>query len=229
MDYQPRTIAFISEVFHPPKAPDPRPIQKLHNAMFEGGHPTYASFAVTPGGPVLSNVPGRPGAVSQVAFLADRIQFREELGGATPDSFASRVVEVVRAAAPLRELSVLTGHQVTLRSLINPRHFADTRKFLRDGVFGFTDEVEAFQRRPELYGLRLLFPAEGDEPNAFAVRIESYGGDPRSLYVEIKGSFGPAIAAHEPDPLGANVHETYRFLEERALPFVARFDAHQPS
>ena len=39
------------------------------------------SFAVAPGGPVLSNAVSRPGAASQVSFLGDRIQFREELGG----------------------------------------------------------------------------------------------------------------------------------------------------
>ena len=239
MNYQPRTIAFLSELVHPPRPPDPRPVQKLHDRMFDGRmfdgrmfdgrQPAYASFSVTPAGPLLSNPPSRPGATSQVAFLADRIQFREEGGVATAESFAQRVVEVLQEAAPLRGIEVLTGHRVTMRSLINPRHFTDSRRFLKEAVFGFGEEVEVLGRAPQLYGLRLVFPPAEDEPAAFALRIESYRADARSLFVEVQGTFGPLLVADGLEPLGEHVHGAYRFLRRRVLPFVARFDARQPS
>jgi len=229
MDYQPRTIAFLAELFHPPLPVDPRPIQKLHNALFEAGQPAYASFAVTPAGPVLSNPPARPGAASQVAFLVDRVQFREELGITTSESFAERLVTIMNEAAPLRGIEVVHGHQVTLRSLINPRHYRDSRTFLKEAVFGIDKEIESFERSPHLYGLRLVFPPEGEETNAFALRIESYNADLRSLYVEVQGTFGPIVVARGMDPLEASVKATYRFLLDRVLPFVAQFDARQPS
>ena len=229
MDYQPRTIAFHAELLHAPLSPDPRPVQKFHNEMFEGGRPVYASFAVTPVGPILANPGNRPGAVSQVACLADRLQFREELGGLTPEGFAERVQHVATRLASAAGIPLFTGQQVTLRSLVNPRRFRDAREFLKVAMFRFGGETEAFGREPALYGLRLLFPPAADEANAFALRIESYNSDTRSLFVETQGTFGPAPTASDPgsSALGERVLETYRFLLERALPFVARFDVRQ--
>jgi hypothetical protein len=224
MAYQPRTIALLCELFHPPLAGDPRPIQKLHNQMFETGEPAYSSFAVTPAGPVLSNPVTQPGAASQVAFLADRIQFREEMGGLTHESFSHRVRQVAENVARERAIQVFTGQQVTLRSLINPKTFKDTRVFLKEGMFGFGEELEALGREPQLYGLRLVFAPGGEQNNAYALRIESFNNDPRSLYHEVQGTFGPTLAARGFELISERVLDTYRFLTERALPFVGRFD-----
>ena len=234
MDYQPRTVAYLCDLLHPPKEPDIRPIQRLHNRMFEAGTPTYATFAVTPLGPVLANPAPRPGAVSQAAFLPDRMQFREELGDSTEESFAYLVRDVASAAAPLREVSLFTGQQVTLRSLINPRHYPDSRAFLRDGMFGFGEELEALGRSPQLYGLRLAFPPEPGAGSSVALRLESYQQDPRSLYIEVQATYGPILVPTGEDTprleiLSRNILRTYSFLTERALPFIARFDARQPS
>jgi len=227
MNYQPRTIAFHCDLFHPPQTVDPRPIQKLHNEMFEAGEPAYSSFAVTPQGPVLSNATARPGAVSQAAFLPDRFQFREELGSLTCEGFAKRVRQVAERVATLRNLQIFTGQQVTIRSLINPRNFKDSRAFLKEGMFGFGEKSEALGREPQLYGLRLVFPPEEGQTNAYALRIESFNGDPRSLFLENQGTFGPAMLQRGYEIIQERIEDPYRFLLERALPFVARFDARQ--
>ena len=224
MDYQPRTIALLCDLFHPPIPPDPKPVQKLHNEMFESGQPAYSSFAVTPAGPVLSNPVSQPGGASQVAFLQDRLQFREEMGGMTHESFSGRVSSVAERLAKLRGIQVFTGQQVTLRSLINPRTYKDTRAFLKEGMFGFSLQTEVLGREPQLYGLRLVFAPEGDEQNAFGLRIESFNKDPRSLYLDVQGTFGPVLEARGLEQLGERVLATYGFLVERVLPFVARFD-----
>jgi len=229
MDYQPRTIAFIAELVHPPVGIDPRPVQKLHNHLFQKGAPSYSSFQITPAGPLLSNPASRPGAVSQVLFGADRIVFREELSAMTWEPFAARVMELVDAVAPLRGIQVLTGTQITLRSLVNPRHWTDSRKFLQVALLGIEDELETLDRSPSLYGLRLAFPPEGEQTNAFGVRVESYTADTRSLFLEVQGTFNPVVVAKGLAPIEGFVHGSYRFLTDRVLPFVARFDAHQPS
>ena len=234
MDYQPRTIAYLCDLLHPPQAPEPRPIQKLHNRMFEGGAPTYATFAVTPLGPVLANPAERPGAASQAAFLGDRFQFREELGDMTIETFGERVRTVAGEAAGLRGIGHFTGQQVTLRSLINPRHYSDSRAFLSEAVFGFGEEVEELGRAPQLYGLRLAFPPAKGEANALSLRLESYNADARSLFLEVQASFGPiplpgGVSTAALEPIERNVQTTYAFLTDRVLPFVARFDARQPS
>ena len=224
MNYQPRTIAFLSEAHHAASPPDARAIQKLHNQMFEAGHPLYSSFAVTPSGPVLTNPSIRTGHVSQVAFLPDRVQFREELGALTEDDFGQRLEEVLQAGLPLRGVDSLKGHQVVLRSLINPHSHQDSREFLASAVFRFQDKLETLGATPQLHGLRMVIPPEGPQQRAFAVRVESYTADLRSLFIEIQGTFGPVPLSQGLNPLRENVFETYRFLTERVLPFVARFD-----
>jgi hypothetical protein len=195
--------------------------------MYQSGEPPWASFAVTPAGPVLSNPVSRPGASSAVTFLTDRIQFREELGSLTCEQFAGRVREVGELVARARSIPMFTGQQATLRCLINPRSYKDSRDFLRQGMFRFAEEQEALGRDPHLYGLRLVFPPEDGSADAYALRIESFHRDPRSLFLENQGTFGPVIVAQGTELLEANVLATYAFLKQRAIPFVSRFDAIQ--
>jgi hypothetical protein len=61
-------------------------------------------------------------------------------------------------------------------------------------------------------------------PNAHALRIESFSSDPRSLYLEDQASFPPVLPARGLEVVADNVQETYAFLVERSLEFVARFD-----
>jgi hypothetical protein len=228
VDYQPRTIAFLAELTHPPVPPDPRPAQKLHNQLFQLATPPYASFQTTPAGAILSNPVHKPQAVSQVAFLPDRIQFREELTAMTWESFGARLVEVIEQAAPLMGLQVLTTCQVVLRSLVNPRHFKDSREFLGTALLGVKEQLESFGRAPRTLGLRLSFPPEGEQSPPIELRVESYNADPRSLFLEVMAIRGPLALAQGLEPLGDHVRDAYRFLTDRALPFVGRFDARLP-
>ena len=227
MSYTPRTIAFLCDLVHPPQTPDTHAVQRLHNAQFESGSPLYNSFNVTHEGAVLSNPMPTPGATSSVSFLADRIRFREELSGLTMDDFGERVLSVTRDAVERLGLQLFTAQQVTVRTLVNPRHFKDSRNFLKAGMFGFGSEVDDFGREPQLYGMRMVFPPGPEEPNAHALRIESFHTDPRSVFVENQASFGPVVVRHGLEAVSSNVEAAYRFVVERALVFLSRFDAHQ--
>jgi hypothetical protein len=225
MHYAPRTIAFVCDLQHPVISPDPGPIQKIHNQMFESGTPTYSSFNVTHEGAVLSNPTSRPDAISSVTFQANRMLFREELTGMTVETFGRRVREVAQLVAPLRGVQVFVAQQVTLRSLVNPRRFRDSRECLREGLMGLGDELEAFEREPQLFGVRLVFPATPEHPQYYSLRIESFHQDPRSLFLENQGTFTPIVVARGLEVVEENVTATYEFLVQRALRFVATFDA----
>lgn len=227
MHYAPRTIAFQSELFHPLVEPDHAQLQKLHNQLFQVQHPPYTDFAVLATGAQLSNPPMKRGMVSSVAFTADRIVFREELGSLTVDEFAKRVRSITEMATGMLGIQVLTQHQVTIRTLVNPRNFKDSRAYLKDGMFGFGTEVEDFAREPQLYGLRLVFPPNEQQPNAHALRIESFHEDTRSLFLENQANFAPLIVQRGLDQLEQNIHDAYAFLVERALAFIGRFDIRQ--
>jgi hypothetical protein len=227
MIYTPRTIAFVCELFHPPKEPDPAAVQKVHDRMFRSGEPDYTSFSVVQNGTVLSNATTRPGAVSQASFLPDRFHFREELSSLTHEGFAERVRRISEEVAELGGTQIFTAQQVTIRTLVNPRTYRDSREYLKAGMFGFGDEIETFEREPQLYGMRLVFPPAGERPNAFSLRIESFNNDPRSLYIENQGNFGPLMVARGLEAVAENVEATYTFVVEQVLPFVGRFDARQ--
>ena len=117
-----------------------------------------------------------------------------------------------------------TAQTVTVRTLVNPRNFRDSRAYLHQGMFGFENEVQAFGREPRIYGMRLVFPPDGERATAFSLRIESYSNDPRSLYLENQASFGPLLADPVLQPIEDNVLATYRFVVEETLRFVSRFD-----
>jgi hypothetical protein len=225
MRYALRTIAYACELLHLPVPPEPRALQKVHNRMFESGDPPYRNFAVHREGVVLSNPTSQPQAVSSVSFLRDRIQFREELTGLTTEEFVRRVEGTSAQACPARDVQIFTAQVVTVRTLVNPKHFKDSREFLRQGVFGFGAELGDFGREAQLFGLRLVFPPGEKAPNAFTLRIESYAGDSRSLYLENQGSFGPVLLNRGLEALGANIEATYRFIVDRVLAFLGHFDA----
>jgi len=227
MPYAPRTIALLCELRHPPTSVDPRPIQRIHNRMFESGEPTYHSFTSENDVATLFNPSARPGAASLVSFHADRILFREELSSLTMEEFAGRVREVATEVAELRRLQVFVAQIVTVRTLVNPRHFKDSRAFLKDAVCGIGDALPSFQRSPELFGLRLVFPPSREEPHAFTLRVESFANDPRSIFLENQGAFGPTIVANGLASLEAGVRTTYAFLVDRALGFLSHFDSRQ--
>jgi hypothetical protein len=227
MHYTPRTIAFGCELLHLPLAPEPLALQKVHNRMFEGGAPLYRNFAVTGDAVVLSNPGSQPQAVSSAGFLKDRFQFREELTGLTTEEFVRRVGETSQLVCQARGVQIFTAQIVTIRTLVNPRHFKDAREFLKHGVFGFGAELSDFGREAQLFGLRLVFPPSSEAPNAFTLRVESYAGDHRSLFLENQGSFGPILGASGLETIERNIAATYEFVARRALSFLEHFDVRQ--
>jgi hypothetical protein len=222
--YATRTIAYICELFHTPQPPATEAIQRIHNRYFSAGSPPYSSFAVTPMGPVLSNPGNRPGAVSQVAFLADRIQFREELGPLTVEDFGKRVRQIAADTGSERELEGFAGQQVTIRTLVNPRKFSSAVDYMRDGLFGFGEMVDVFEQTPQIYGLRMVFPPDETNNTANSLRIENYAQDPRTLFLENQSSNGPIRLSDQVEQIEHNVNQSYTFLVNKASSFVQAFD-----
>lgn len=224
MSYQPRTIAYLAEVMHPPVAPDPRAVQRLHNEFFQETDPAYTSFQLTDSGPTLSNPASRPGAISSVSFFQDRMVFREELGGLLTDQFAERVRRVCEHMAAERKVPVFLAQVVTLRSLVNAKNRRDTRDFLSKDLLRINAGLDAFSQLPATLGLRMAFPATSAEKPAMAVRVESYNADPRSLFLEVQTTFGPLVVDRGLDAIEQRVHDSYAELTGPVLDFISRFD-----
>lgn len=223
--YAPRTISLVTELLHPAAPPDASAIQRVHDQLFRQGSPPYSSFLVSPAGPVLSNPTASPGSNSFAAFRPDRFQFCEELSSVTYDEFAARVRSVSEKVATQRNLRFFTAQQVTMRTLVNPRAFKDSRAYLKNAMFGFDDETEVFGSDPALLGIRFVFPATPERAGSHALRIESWANDPRSLFLEIISTYAGVRADATLVQVEENIHASYRFLTEPAMRFVAGFDS----
>jgi hypothetical protein len=226
VSYPIRSIAFLSEILHPPVELQAKTIQELHGELFEDASFSYQNFNLAPEGIHLANQPEQPGQVSSVSFLPDRIQFREELRGLTMEEFGGKVKEIVRRAAARLCFPLVTAQQFVVRSLLNPRHHPDSRAFLAQTLCRLPEpQLAQLQRPMGLFGLKLVFPQTPDgDDSLFAVRVESYSQDPRSIFVENVGTFTHCPIPGELQRLGENLEKTYHFLADRVTAFLESFD-----
>jgi len=225
MLYDPRTIAYLCEVFHPPMAHETTKVQAIHHELFGNRRVGYQNFNLAPAGVTLSNPVSQPGANSSFSVLPDRLRLVEELTEASLDDFVGRLEKVLGLAATRLEIQVATACQVTVRTLVNVRSFRDSREFLARGMFRFEDDdLKAFGRPSQMLGLRMLFPQTPNERAFYALRIESYNADPRSLYLENVGTFPGIVPAAQVAAFAEALRATYGFLVERTCGFLARFD-----
>ncbi|MEY2808448.1 MAG: hypothetical protein ACK57N_11090 [Planctomycetia bacterium] len=228
MLYAPRTMSLVCELHHAALPHDPDAYERLHQSLRQGAQTPYAHLQLTPQGAIFANPPENGGA-SLATCLPDRIVFREELSSLTHDDFAARVRAVARQFCALRELGEYTQQTVTVRTLVNPQAFDDSRAYLKHAVFGFDDEIEAgFGRPAGLFGLRLVFPPTEDSAATHALRIESCAADPRSIYLEDHATFSGARNDGLLDAVEGNILETYRFVTESTMRFLATFDVVVP-
>lgn len=228
MTYGLRSIAFVSELIHPPVQHDPRLLQQLHGELFGSSECSYKDFKLLPGGAQFSNssggLPGSP--VSMVNLLADRIQMREEQTGASAEDFSTRLRFLAEKALNSLPMQLFMVQQFAVRSVVNPQSSDDARGFVLQTVYGFDENLlSAFPSVPSLAGMRFTFPPSGEEQAVFNVRIESFSQDNRSLFLENVGTFGRPIVAGDLDKLPERFTSTYHFLQEQVVDFVDQFDA----
>ncbi len=225
MSYDPRTIAFLIELIHPPQKHAPEALQALHGELFRDPLASYQNFTLNPGGALFSNPPASAQMRSFLNFLPDRIQITEELSGISIDDYCYRLEKVARLAKERLRIPFFAAQQCIVRSLVNPRLASDSREFLAKRVFQFTsDHLKALGRPVQLLGMRFVFPKTQPDGEIYSLRLESYNNDLRSLFLENVGTFAPLAAEKEGSVWVKNLRASYRFLTEEGLKFIALFD-----
>ena len=225
MSYEPRTIAFLAEVIHPPKPPDSAKVQAIHNRLFQQPEFAYQNFQVAADGIHLTNPGQTPGSVSAASFMQDRVILREEFRPGTVEEFATRVVNVTSIAFEQLGIEQSIAQQFVVRSLINPRSATDSRSFVADRlVAGGAASLQSFGRPLQTLGLRFSFPSPQPPHEVFHLRIEPWVQEPRSLWLECAGSYTRSLPRNQLGDLSNGLWSTYRFLTGPALEWLARFD-----
>ena len=226
MDYPLRSIAFLAELIFPARQHKPEDLQRIHAAAFNDPSCQYQNFALVPGGATLSNPQAAPNRVSAASFLADRLQVREEMSGISREDFQQRVESL--AGHALNELGVqqfVIGNYV-VRSLVNPKNFADSREFMARSLLNMeAEDFSCLERSPQIVGVRMVFPeAPPEQPGMYNIRVESYAAEPRSLFIENVGVYRTAISADNLVEVVRSFESTYQYVNDNLVEFVAQFD-----
>lgn len=225
VSYDPRTIGLASEILFPPMDLDVQRVQAIHNLLYQEPSSRYQNFQVSQEGVQLSNPPEQPGQNSSLTFQPDRIGIQEELGPWLLEDYIQRTQRIVEVCMAELPLPMLVAQQHTIRMLVTPKNFQDSRDFLAGGVCGLShDELHAFDRPIGLFGIKLVFPASEAGEEFHALRIESFGEDPRSVFLENVATFPQPIQAGGLATLGESLVAAQRFLMEKALAFLASRD-----
>ncbi|MEZ6197534.1 MAG: hypothetical protein R3F20_17705 [Planctomycetota bacterium] len=223
----PRSITFAADLIQPQLPLRKEGIQRLYGRLAEETALAYANINMGAGGAQLSTVHGAAEygepAQSALAFGPDRVQFREEWPRLSVDDFCDRTRR--RLAILMEELAipVFSVAQCTVRCLVNARGFADSRALVSE-VMGCTLDAgfRDFERAPNLLGLRLTFPGTPQDPAAHSVRVESFGRDPRALFIEEVRVANLALKAEDLEPFEDAFRAAYDFLTDRVAAWVAR-------
>ncbi len=121
-------------------------------------------------------------------------------------------------------IPVSVAQQFCIRSLISTRQKVDSREFLARRVLENGEALAGFGRPLQSLGLRLFFPPTEADRATYQVRIENWPLEPRSLWVEVVGSFGNAVAAGDLPKVAEQLYATYGFLTNQVGSFLAAHD-----
>ena len=225
MDYPMRTLAYLCEMIHPPKAHTSQDLQRFHTAAFQDSACLYQNFQLHPGGATLSNPPTAQNQISALTIIGDRIQLREELTGIAREEFQAKLTRATALAFEVLGVGQIPVQNFVVRSLVNPRNFYDSREFVARSLFNMEEEdFNCLQRKPEILGLRFVFPQTSDNRGVFNIRVESYATEPRSLFIENVGMFKSLVTAGNVEDLTSNFFATYDYIDGQLIDFIAQFD-----
>lgn len=230
MTYDPRTIAYITELVHFPMQHEAQSLRRLYNELGERAAEWYINFNMDPaqGGAQLvtaRQLSDQQQQISAVTVMPDRMQIQEEMTDLTLESYIERMTAVAESATDNLGIQQLNAQQCIVRSLVSPRSTRDAREFLGNHMCGFTEEQLSTMERPMgMVGLRFMFPQDDEDASVFNVRLESYNADVRSVFLEVAGVFPGVVEPTDLGTLTANFNRTYAFMRDNLCDFVSRFD-----
>jgi hypothetical protein len=225
MNYPMRSIAYLTEIIHPPISHQASNLQKLHSLAFADPECQYQNFQMLPAGAQMSNPAGRNRSISCCNFLNDRIQIREEMTGISREDYELRLQKLAELSLNHLKIPMFMVQQFVVRSLINTRNFPDSREFVAKALLNMeSDNFHPLERNTDILGLRMALSKPDKKEGLFSLRIESFSQDSRSLFLENVGTFHAVVKVENLEDLTANFGNTYHYIEKKVIPFLAQFD-----
>jgi hypothetical protein len=226
MEYDLRSIAYIAELIHAPRQHQAADLQRLHQVAFHDPRCPYQNFQLIPGGATLFNAPNQGGMISSVHVLPDRLQIREEMTGISREDFQERLERLASYSLQYLGVEQYAAQNFVVRSLVNPRNYYDSREFMARSVLNMEeDDFSCLDRKPQIVGLRMVFPETPESRGFFNVRVESYAAEPRSVFIENVAIYRSLISGGNVSELTSNFFATYDYVDANIVDFIAQFDS----
>ncbi|MFT7619856.1 MAG: hypothetical protein ACI97A_003513 [Planctomycetota bacterium] len=215
---EPRSISYILECIHAPIRHDPQVLKRLYAKTVEEPLLGYSNFNTGPAGAQMTAVHGPasfPNTTSHsvLAVAADRIQLKEEWPSISVEDFISKSQLALGLVFEELKIPGFVAVQAMVRCLVSPQGVDDCRAWLNEQFVGLNEnDVTSLGRAPGLFGLRLAFPGTEEDPGLHNVRVESFGGDNRSVFLEDSAVYSGQIAPDQLDRIENAMSGAYDFL-----------------
>ena len=221
-----RSIAFIVDAIHPQVQHSAADLQKLYATLISDTSLNYANLNTGPLGAQMMTVHG-PSSVpnsnshSALTLAPDRVQVKEEWPSISLDDFIARSQEALEVCIRDTNIPMIGAIQCVVRCLVSRSGTHDSREFFNNSFYRIGEEESAALGRPSsLLGLRMVFPPQDNDQGMHNVRIESFGSDPRSIFLEDVGVYQTPIKDQNFAPLEAAIRSSYDFLTLNMMDYL---------
>ncbi len=227
---EPRSISYGLECIHAPLQHDQQKLKKFYAQTLEEPLLEYTNFNAGPMGAQMTAVHGPasfPNTTSHsvLTIAPDRIQLKEEWPSLSLDEFIARSEAAVRLAFGALQVPGFVAVQSMVRCLTSPQGVDDCRQWMNDRFVGLADDdLSHLGRSPALFGLRLSFPGIPEDPALHNVRVESFGGDQRSVFLEDTAVYSGQISSQEWNRIDSAIRTSYDFLTRNVINWLNSFD-----
>ena len=227
---EPRSISYVLECIHAPVQHQPQDLKRLYAKTVEEPELGYSNFNTGPLGAQMTAVHGPasfPNTTSHsiLAVGADRMQMKEEWPSISVDDFIRKGEKAFNLVFQELNIPHFVALQCMVRCLISPQGTEDCREWLNERFVGINDEdVSVLGRSPGLFGLRLAFPGTENDPGLHNIRIESFGGDNRSVFLEDSAVYSGKIESNEWQKIDSAMRGSYEFVTGPVMNWLGSFD-----
>ena len=221
----PRSISYVLECVHNPVRHEAQSLKKFYAKTVEDERLGYANFNTGPMGAQMTTVHGPasfPNTTSHSALAlgADRFQIKEEWPTIGIDDFVFRARAAVELCWNELPIAQIVALQCVVRTLVSVQGVEDCRTLINESFFDMDDaDYATFGKGPALFGLRLAFPL-ADDGGVHGVRVESFNGDPRSLFLEDVGLWAQPLQQGDLQPVEVAIRGTYDYVSRAVVDWL---------
>ena len=220
---EPRTLAMLIELLHLPMQHSVSRLRNLYAQLCTECE--FENFTRRPGGARIERPASEEAGLSRLTFSTDRMQFMEEGGLLTLDSFCRRLEVILERSMDTLAIPVFLVEQCTTRTGVTPGAFSTASEFIGSRLMNIaTGDLSVLGRPTSVFGFRLAIPPTKDKRDSYNVRVEVFARDPKSLYLENVGTFRSPINRADLSAVTGAMRATATFVSDRLCPFLSLFD-----